>query len=243
MSDADAAPAVDRPAEPAGSVGRPSRRPDRMPTRDAPPARPATERPRRHRSRRSPRTKRGTERTTPVPEPTAEPTSSTGDRPRRGAPVHWIPAIVLGVAVVVLRAGRRRSHGVYWAKPDDSAGARAPGAGARRGQEVLRADQHLRLPQAERAGGQGSCVHDGHLHADLHQALQTRSCRRRRSSRPSRPRRSTGRGSSRSARTASSRDPHLRPARAVEHDDRQERARASTSSAPSSRSTRSTADG
>jgi len=57
----------------------------------------------------------------PVPEPTAEP----GAEPRRGFPVQWIPAIVLGVAVVVLAVFVVVvSHGVYWAKTDNSAGTR-----------------------------------------------------------------------------------------------------------------------
>ena len=95
--------------------GRPVPRPEPDADRDTPPARqdgaattpvaPVT-------------TTKPAPRYEPVPEPTAEPTAEPGAAPRRGFPVQWIPAVVLAVFVVVA------SHGVYWAKTDNSAGTR-----------------------------------------------------------------------------------------------------------------------
>jgi hypothetical protein len=67
----------------------------------------------------------------PTPAPAAEPAeerdepASRATRSGGGLPVRWVPAGVLGLAVLALLvilvvAG----HGVYWAKPDDSAGAK-----------------------------------------------------------------------------------------------------------------------
>ena len=58
-------------------------------------------------------------------EPAAGPSSAPDDTPRRGIGA-WIPAGVLGVAVVTLLVFLAvLSHGVYWAKPSDSASSRA----------------------------------------------------------------------------------------------------------------------
>lgn len=62
------------------------------------------------------------------PAPAPGPDAAPGAAPRRGFPVQWIPAMVLGVAVVVLAVFVVIvSHGVYWAKADDSSGARTVG--------------------------------------------------------------------------------------------------------------------
>jgi hypothetical protein len=54
-----------------------------------------------------------------------EPTRRAPAPPGRGLPMTWIPAGVLGLGVLVLLVILVVvSHGVYWAKPDDSAGAR-----------------------------------------------------------------------------------------------------------------------
>jgi hypothetical protein len=58
-------------------------------------------------------------------EPVVVPVSAPDESPRRGIAA-WIPAGVLGVAVVTLLVFLVvASHGVYWAKPSDSASARA----------------------------------------------------------------------------------------------------------------------
>jgi hypothetical protein len=55
----------------------------------------------------------------PQPAPAAEPTSS------RGIALHWVPSGVLAIAVLTLLVlAVVFSHGVYWAKKTDSAGAR-----------------------------------------------------------------------------------------------------------------------
>jgi hypothetical protein len=60
----------------------------------------------------------------PEPEPTSIPVVAPDESPRRGIAA-WIPAGVLGVAVVTLLVFLVvASHGVYWAKPNDSSSAR-----------------------------------------------------------------------------------------------------------------------
>jgi hypothetical protein len=64
----------------------------------------------------------------PPPSYDAQPVADAPAPGRAGAsrfPMQWLPAAVLGVAVVVLAVFLAvASHGVYWAKPGDSAGIR-----------------------------------------------------------------------------------------------------------------------
>jgi Mce-associated membrane protein len=71
----------------------------------------------------------------PVPPSEPAPVAASGGSAGRGLPVAWIPALVLGLAVLVLAVVLViASHGVYWAKADASGSSRTE-----RQEEVLAA--------------------------------------------------------------------------------------------------------
>lgn len=106
----------------------------------------------------------------------AEPGGAPDARQRPGFPLQWIPAVVLGIAVLVLAVFVViASHGVYWAKADASSGARTV-----RQEEVLAATKkcfaQINSYDYRRLDGlvqKDLACTTGTFTSDLRQALQT----------------------------------------------------------------------
>ena len=154
---------------------------------------------------------------------------------------------MLGVGVVVLLVlVVIASHGVYWAKPDDSAGARD-----RAQEQVLAAAKkcfaQINTYDYRKLTGlvkQDITCTTGTFTSDLTKALTSRSSRSRRRLKAVQTAQVNRAGIvSVSRERQAGGHAHLRPAVADQLDDRRRTARASMSSAPSSPWTRSAASG